>query len=29
MVKFFSGDWSCTGELANRKKIEADRSFTS
>jgi hypothetical protein len=30
MVKFFSGNWSCTGELANgKKKIEADLSFTS
>ena len=28
MVKFFAGNWSCTGEFARRKKIEADVSFT-
>lgn len=28
MVKFFSGNWSCAGEFANGKKIEADLSFT-
>ena len=27
MVKFFVGNWSCTGEFANGKKIEADLSF--
>jgi hypothetical protein len=27
MVKFFSGNWSCSGEFANGKKIEADLSF--
>jgi len=24
MVKFFAGNWSCTGEFASGKKIEAD-----
>ena len=24
MVKFFAGNWSCAGEFANGKKIEAD-----
>jgi hypothetical protein len=28
MIKFFSGNWSCAGEFANSKKIEADLSFT-
>jgi hypothetical protein len=28
MVKFFAGNWSCTGEFASGKKIEADVSFT-
>jgi hypothetical protein len=28
MVKFFSGNWSCAGEFANGKKVEADVSFT-
>jgi hypothetical protein len=28
MIKFFSGNWSCAGEFANGKKIEADVSFT-
>jgi hypothetical protein len=27
MVKFFVGNWSCAGEFANGKKIEADLSF--
>jgi hypothetical protein len=27
MVKFFSGNWSCAGEFASGKKIEADLSF--
>ncbi len=27
MVKFFAGNWSCAGEFANGKKIEADLSF--
>jgi hypothetical protein len=27
MVKFFVGNWSCSGEFANGKKIEADLSF--
>jgi hypothetical protein len=29
MIKFFAGNWSCAGEFASRKKIEADVSFTS
>jgi hypothetical protein len=29
MVKFFSGNWSCSGEFANGKKIEADLEFRS
>jgi hypothetical protein len=28
MVKFFAGNWSCTGEFGSGKKIEADVSFT-
>jgi hypothetical protein len=28
MIKFFGGNWSCAGEFANGKKIEADVSFT-
>lgn len=28
MVRFFAGNWSCSGELASGKKIEADVSFT-
>jgi hypothetical protein len=27
MVKFFTGNWSCAGEFANGKKVEADLSF--
>jgi hypothetical protein len=27
MIKFFSGNWSCAGEFANGKKVEADLSF--
>jgi hypothetical protein len=27
MIKFFGGNWSCTGEFASGKKIEADVSF--
>src|SRR5580700_11054777 len=27
-VKFFAGNWSCTGEFASGKKIEANVSFT-
>jgi hypothetical protein len=28
LAEFFTGDWACTGEFANGKKIEADASFT-
>lgn len=28
MIKFFSNNWSCAGEFASGKKVEADVSFT-
>lgn len=27
MIKFFGGNWSCAGEFASGKKVEADVSF--